>query len=186
MNTPAPYTIGPAKYAGRYAGNAQKAIKCPSDGGYKTRAARLAQALKGRYTSRERAYILSATKAEKFEALYAAGYDANPVTHELIPPTQPAPEPHPVQIAPPTLDEFLKGAAVRYHGLSNSKGVARKYVAVYKSAGHPLGSLKVLEVREADGPNAGRLVMAPIYRDPIYREESARMFFASLGRSIVN
>jgi hypothetical protein len=69
------YTIELAKYAGRWNDKRQMAVSCPGAGGYKTRAGRLAEALKGRYSNRERAYIMSATKAAKFERLYAEGWD---------------------------------------------------------------------------------------------------------------
>lgn len=82
----APYSIGAAQYAGRWNGKPQKAVRCPSSTGYKTRAARLVEALKGRYSHRERAYIVSPAKAAKFEKLYADGWDASAVTGELEPP----------------------------------------------------------------------------------------------------
>lgn len=76
--------IGPARYAGRWNGKPQMAVKCPSDGtGYKTRADRLCCALNGRYSHREGAYIMSPSKAQKLAALFAAGRDANPFTYEL-------------------------------------------------------------------------------------------------------
>jgi len=76
-----PPTIWAARYAKR-----QVLIKCPSVDGFKTRAARLAEALKGRYTNRERGYIMSEAKAEKLMRLYLDGWDATIMTGELIAP----------------------------------------------------------------------------------------------------
>lgn len=82
------YTITPARYAGRWNGKPQMAVCCPSDTMFKTRAARLiGDGLKGRYSGRESAYIVSPAKARKFEMLYAAGYDANSYSGELIAPS---------------------------------------------------------------------------------------------------
>ena len=73
------YTIRPARYA-----KAMMAVSCPSLDGLKTRAARLADALaRGRYTHRERAYIMSRRNAGRFEELYRLGWDASTVTGEL-------------------------------------------------------------------------------------------------------
>jgi hypothetical protein len=70
------FTVRPARYAGRYNGKPQVAVHCESDGsGYKTRAMRLCSALNGRWSNRERAYIMSPTKAAKFRALFDAGHD---------------------------------------------------------------------------------------------------------------
>jgi hypothetical protein len=85
--TETPYTIAEARYAGRWNGKPQCAVRCPSGNGLKSRAARLiGDGLNGRYSNRERAYIVSPVKAEKFEKLYAEGWDANWITGELIPP----------------------------------------------------------------------------------------------------
>lgn len=73
------YTIRPARYAKRMI-----AITCPSKDGFKTRAARLACALsRDRYSGREHAYLMSQRAAERFQALYAAGWDASAFTGEL-------------------------------------------------------------------------------------------------------
>lgn len=61
--------------------------KCPSQNGWKSRAARLAEYLRGRYTNRERGYILSPRKAQRLAELYAAGYDATYINATLIPPS---------------------------------------------------------------------------------------------------
>lgn len=77
------YVILPAKYA-------KKMFKIqtrPDGSGYKTRADRLAASLaNGRYTHRERAWIMSEKKAGKFEDLYNKGFDACIITGELIQP----------------------------------------------------------------------------------------------------
>lgn len=76
--------VSPARYAGRWNGKPQCAVRCPSDGsGMKTRAMRLAGALKARYSRREDAYIMSPTKAAKLVKLYAEGRDANFFTLEF-------------------------------------------------------------------------------------------------------
>ena len=86
------YTIGDARYA-----KGQKLVKVTSSGtGLKTRAARLVgDGLKGRYTNREHGYIVSPTKAARFEDLYAQGWDASAITGELQPP-----EGHVADVAP--------------------------------------------------------------------------------------
>lgn len=83
----AAYSIAPARYAGRHNGKPQMAVRCASDGLFKTRAMRLiGDGLKGRYSNREHAYIVSPTKAAKFERLFAEGWDASSFTGELIAP----------------------------------------------------------------------------------------------------
>lgn len=79
------YTIRPARYA-----KGQMAVHTVSDGsGFKTRAdCLIGDHLKGRYSGRERAYIVSPSKARKFEKLYAEGYDANCVSGDLIKPKE--------------------------------------------------------------------------------------------------
>jgi len=54
--------------------------------GFKGRASNLCEHLKGKYSHRERAYIMSPTKAEKLKKLYDDGYDASCITNELRPP----------------------------------------------------------------------------------------------------
>lgn len=74
--------IPPTIWAARYSkGNVL--AKCLSVDGFKTRAARLAEALRGRYTGREKGYVMSPTKAEKLLRLYAEGWDASSVTGQL-------------------------------------------------------------------------------------------------------
>ena len=78
------YTITNARYARNCI-----AVRCPSNDGFKTRAARLAGALsRDRFSNREKAYIMAATKQEKFERLYAEGWDASCCTLELQPPSE--------------------------------------------------------------------------------------------------
>jgi hypothetical protein len=80
----ADYTIGEAKYA-----KGMMAVRCPGKDGWMTRAGRLAQSLaRGRYTHREGAYIMSPTRARKFETLYAEGWDGSTITGELQPPCE--------------------------------------------------------------------------------------------------
>jgi hypothetical protein len=90
MNEQTPYTIAWARYAGRWNGKPQMAVHCRSDGsGMKTRAMRLiGDGLKGRYSGRENAYIVSPTKAARFERLYAEGWDASFITGALEPPRE--------------------------------------------------------------------------------------------------
>jgi len=75
------YSIEPARYA-----KDMTAVSCPSNTGLKSRAARLACYLKGKYSGREKAYIMSATKANKLKQLYADGWDADFFGEELEPP----------------------------------------------------------------------------------------------------
>lgn len=76
------FSISKARYA-----KSMMAVRCPSLDGYKTRAARLASKLSNwRYSGREGAYIMSATKAAKFERLFAEGWDALAFNGELIAP----------------------------------------------------------------------------------------------------
>ena len=59
------------------------AVRCPSDTGYKSRAARLACALNARYSNREGAYIMSQPKARRLSELFNAGWDASTFGREL-------------------------------------------------------------------------------------------------------
>lgn len=81
------YTIAPARYA-----KGKMAVRCPSPDKFKTRAARLAEAM-GRsvyYSHRSHAYIMSAAMAGRFAKLYAEGWDGNVTTNSLEPPAQEA------------------------------------------------------------------------------------------------
>jgi len=65
------YSIKPARYA-----KGMVAVHCVSDGsGWKNRAMRLCDEVRGRYSNRENAYIMSPTKAGKF--LAAVSEEAN-------------------------------------------------------------------------------------------------------------
>lgn len=76
------FEVRDARYAEK-----QKAVHCTFDNsGFKTRAMRLCEALNGRYSNRERAYIMSARKAERLVSLFEAGYDAGFLSRELIAP----------------------------------------------------------------------------------------------------
>lgn len=74
---PAPVIV-PARYA-----QGMLAARCPGVDGYKSRAARLAEHLNARYSNRERAYILSRTKANKLVALFETDRDACAITGKL-------------------------------------------------------------------------------------------------------
>ena len=77
------YTIEPYRYA-----KDSVVVKCPSRDGYKTRAARLAYGVGGRWANRARGYVMHPAKAAHFERMYAEGYDASSVTGELIAPEE--------------------------------------------------------------------------------------------------
>jgi hypothetical protein len=74
---PAP-SFSPARYA-----KDMFAVRCPPFSGFKTRAGRLCDHLKARYSNREHAYIMSPAKAEKLRLLFERGADANSITGEL-------------------------------------------------------------------------------------------------------
>ena len=85
------YTIENARYA-----KGKKIVRTPGDGtGLKTRAARLAQAkgIGGRWTNREKGYVMSPSAASRFEKLFREGWDANFMNDDLVPPeTEPETE----------------------------------------------------------------------------------------------
>lgn len=67
------YTITDARYA-----KGKKVIQTVSDGsGLKTRAAYLAESLGGRWAGRSKGYVVSPAAAQKFETLFAAGFEAH-------------------------------------------------------------------------------------------------------------
>lgn len=72
------FHIHPARYA-----KGKALIQTPSPDGWKTRAARLAEAVGGRWTNREGGYIVSPAQAERFQRLFAEGRDANAFTGKL-------------------------------------------------------------------------------------------------------
>lgn len=64
--------------------------RCPSDGsGYKTRAARLAEALHGRWSHRQGGYVMSRRGADRLVAYYRDGWDASYISATLQPPPTP-------------------------------------------------------------------------------------------------
>lgn len=66
------YTVARARYA-----KGMMLVRCESKEGHtKTRAMRLLGALHGRWTNRERGYIMSPHKAEIFERMHRDGWDA--------------------------------------------------------------------------------------------------------------
>lgn len=74
------YTITPARYA-----KGMKLVRCTPDGsGFKTRAMRLCDFMRGRWTNREGGYVMSPTKATRFERAYKAGWDIADFTKELV------------------------------------------------------------------------------------------------------
>lgn len=78
------YTLAPSRFV-----KDKVAVCAPSPEGPKTRAARLACSMSGgRYTHRERSYIMSAKAAQDFELLYGQGWDACPLTGNLKPPNE--------------------------------------------------------------------------------------------------
>lgn len=62
------------------------AVRCPSVGGWKSRASRLAEALRGRWVHRADGYVMTPAKAERLAAMWRDGWDANPYTLKLEPP----------------------------------------------------------------------------------------------------
>lgn len=79
-NDPSPI-IKDARYA-----KDKKAVQCPSPDKFKTRAARLSEHLNAYFSGREKAYIMSRTKAERLVQLFNDGWDASVMTGKLIPP----------------------------------------------------------------------------------------------------
>jgi len=77
----APFTVHKARYA-----KGMMAVRCESVDGYKTRAMRLCEALRGRWTHREGAYIMSSRKAERLADLFAKGWTGSYMSAELVPP----------------------------------------------------------------------------------------------------
>jgi hypothetical protein len=74
------YTMEQARYA-----KGMVIVRAPSFDGFKTRAAFLLTALKARWTNRERGYVCTQSKAQKFERLFAEGWDGD-VLGRLVPP----------------------------------------------------------------------------------------------------
>lgn len=62
-------------------------VRPASDGsGWKTRAARLASAMGGRWVHRAGGYLMPPKRAEVYRQRYADGWDANGFEDKLIPP----------------------------------------------------------------------------------------------------
>jgi hypothetical protein len=73
------FKIDPARYA-----KGKVIVQTPSDTGWKTRAGRLADTIaRGNYTNREKGYVMSPSQAEKFQKLFAEGWDASSFTRTL-------------------------------------------------------------------------------------------------------
>lgn len=66
------FTVRPARYA-----KGKLAVVLSDDGGYKTRAAHMIEALGGRYVGRERAYLASPKQVADLELLLAAGWSGD-------------------------------------------------------------------------------------------------------------
>lgn len=69
--TPDAYSAEAARYA-----KGCVAVTAPGRNGWKSEAGYLLEALNARYSGRERAYIVSASKFKKFEKLFAEGWTA--------------------------------------------------------------------------------------------------------------
>lgn len=73
------YSIAEARYS-----RGNFIVRCPSSDGMKTRAARLiGDGLNCRWVGRGKGYVASPSKVAKFEALYAAGFNACPMTGKI-------------------------------------------------------------------------------------------------------
>lgn len=64
------YSVSKARYAKN-----SIAVRCNPDGGFKTREMRVVEALKGRWSNREKAYIMAASKEGRLRQLIAEGWD---------------------------------------------------------------------------------------------------------------
>jgi DNA topoisomerase IB len=82
-----PFTVSKARYAKN-----SVAVRAKSEGDYKSRAQRLAEAVGGRWSNREHAYIMSESKARRLQKLHDDDYDANPYSGKLEPPKSAAQE----------------------------------------------------------------------------------------------
>lgn len=76
------FSVVPARYA-----KGKVAVSTPSETDFATRAAMLAQGVGGRYSSRERAYIMSPRQAERLADYHKRGYTWNPVSREFWKPS---------------------------------------------------------------------------------------------------
>lgn len=74
-----PFEVRSARYA-----RGKAAVFCHSESEFMTRAMRLCVHLKGQYSKREHAYIMSWAKVQKLMTLWRDGKDACAVTGELL------------------------------------------------------------------------------------------------------
>lgn len=82
MTTQEPFTVTRARYA-----KGMMAVQVHDNrDGFKGRTARLCDALKGRWSNREGAYIMSPNKVKKLQSLYAKGWDATIIARRLYAP----------------------------------------------------------------------------------------------------
>jgi hypothetical protein len=75
-----PPVVRPYRYA-----RGAVAVDCPSPDGMKTRAARLAEHVGGRWVHRAHGYVMSPRKAERLLGLFESGRDACAITGTLLP-----------------------------------------------------------------------------------------------------
>lgn len=74
------YTAEPARYA-----KGKVAVRPASTGGFRSDASRLAEAVGGRWSNRERAYIMSEAQLRKVDTYLRQGMTADVITGEIIP-----------------------------------------------------------------------------------------------------
>lgn len=74
------FTVSRARYA-----RGMMAVQAPGKDGLKTRAGYLCEALKFRYSHRERSYIGSPAKVRKLEHLWDEGWDAGILGNLILP-----------------------------------------------------------------------------------------------------
>lgn len=72
------YTSEPARYA-----KGKIAVRPSSQGDYRSNASYLAEAVGGRYSNRERAYIMSPSQVRRMDTYLRQGMTANPITGEI-------------------------------------------------------------------------------------------------------
>jgi hypothetical protein len=68
----ATFTVSPARYA-----KGKMIVRAPSTDGYKTQAGRIAEAVGGKYSGREKGYVMAPTRAKLMEHLMDVGAEAN-------------------------------------------------------------------------------------------------------------
>lgn len=72
------YTSEPARYA-----KGKLAVRPSSSGNFRSNASYLAEAVGGRYSNRERAYIMSPSQVRRMDAYLRQGMTANPISGEI-------------------------------------------------------------------------------------------------------